>query len=157
MLAHHPLGPLPRQLQPCLLPPARPLQELFETLPMTMPPEGPEPCGSLGTHVAPDTASALAPRQTCSVSIMRPYRGQYSSAHRTDSTPDSLSCPPMLGSLLGTVWLSDAAGTLPTGRTGQGRRAWWVVLHRAQLGSLPCSDPRGTPTFGTSGSRWQSG
>ena len=75
--------------------------------------------------------------------------------------PGSLSAAPMLGKLVGdsvAVWMRLAPSLLAA--QGRGVRAWWVRMSlRAQLRSWLCSDPRGTLTFGTSGSRlakWES-
>ena len=116
--------------------------------------EGPEPCGSLGMHVAPDTRLCPAPRQTCPALHHEalPWAG-------TPLTAFQLS--PMLGKLVGdsvAVWMRLAPSLLAA--QGRGVGAWWVRMSlRAQLRSWLCSDPRGTLTFGTSGSRlakWES-
>ena len=124
--------------------------------------EGPEPCGSLGTHVAPDTHLCPAPRQTCPALHHEALPWASSSAHDTDSTPlTAFQLSPMLQKLAGdsvAVWMRLAPSLLAA--QGRGVRAWWVrVSFRAQLRSWLCSDPKGTLAFGTSGSRlakWES-
>ena len=153
--ARHPLGPLPQAAAALPYAPARPPAGALRNPATTMPTlRGRSPAVPWGPMWPPTPVSAWLQGKPVPLSIMRPYRGPAPLPTAQTAPPGSLSAVPHAGgACLGKCGCLDAAGTLPTGRTGQGRRAWWVVSHRAQLGSWLCSDPRGTPTFGTSGSR----
>ena len=96
-------------------------------------------------------------------SIMRPYRGPalLPTAQMTPPPPnDSLSAVPHAGETFGdsvAVRMRLAPSLLDT--QGGGVQVSWVrVSHRARLRSWLCSDPKGTLTFGTSGShlaKWE--
>lgn len=156
--ARHPLRPLPQAATASPSAPARPPAGAPRNCHDNARSEGPEPFGSLGTHVAPDTHLCLAPRQTCPALHHEGLPRASSSAHRPDDTPlptTAFQLSPTLGKLVGdsvAVRTQLAPSLLAT--QGGGVRASWVrVSHRARLRSWLCSDPKGTLTFGTSGSR----
>ena len=157
--ARHPLQPLPPAAAASPSAPAGAPRNCHDDARS----EGPEPCGSPGTHVAPDTRLCLAPRQTCPAVHHEALLWASSSAHRPDDTPPpttAFQLSPTLGKLVAdsvAVRMRLAPSLLAA--QGGGVRASWVrVSHRARLRSWLCSDPKGTLTFGTSGShlaKWE--